>query len=354
MPPLFVLGGLFCETIVGTFMSKFLLSIIMLSILPSVYGQSSTPDDVLAKTLPQAFDRQPPAQISLAVDAISSINDLFNVIAFANRQHEFDSLLTYEANGHIYSFELSQMHEGDRVFQELVFMNGPNRRIIRQQGLSLCEQGGTRWGLWPEISETVDVAEFNKLYQLKRRKTERIANRDTVVYELYPKDEFRHGYLYNIDSQTGLVLKYITTYKGKIIERLQVGSFRLKEVDEIDEGRERHSKLYALRVPEIDPCYSEHFKTQWNVNWLPKGFSHVGNRVTAQGEHVLMFSDGLASVSIFITDERLKHLAKVTARHGAMVVVVAPADNAKYYVAVVGEVPDITARRIAVSVTNGQ
>ncbi|MBX2808831.1 MAG: MucB/RseB C-terminal domain-containing protein [Cellvibrionaceae bacterium] len=282
---------------------------------------------------------------------LRSIYHLFDVISAANRRYQFESLMTYEANGYITSLKLRQHLRDNRVHQQLTFMNGPNRQVIRQQGLSVCEQGGTRWGLWPDISQTAHAASLATYYDFYAAGQERVANRDALVFEIKPLDEFRYGYRYSIDQQTGLVVKLIVLHKNKIIERIQTVTLDLS-ADKPGLAGTDTRQGYALRVPEVEPCYNAQFNSQWQVNWLPEGFVPVGNRVTALGEQVLMFADGLVSVSVFITDERVRGLSKVTARHGAMVAVVVPATAAEsYHIAVVGEVPNVTARRMAVSVS---
>ena len=89
----------------------------------------------------------------------------------------------------------------------------------------------------------------------------------------------------------------------------------------------------------------------WRADWLPKGFASVGNRLTDHGEKALIFSDGLATLSIFIIDQ-YKSAPKATARYGATVAVIVPSKNAdrEYMVIVVGEIPVATARQVAVSV----
>jgi sigma-E factor negative regulatory protein RseB len=137
--------------------------------------------------------------------------------------------------------------------------------------------------------------------------------------------------------------------KNGIIERTQFVT--------IDLHNEKNDDIYnaeetvSWRVPEVEPCHTDQFQSAWFVNWLPDGFSAAGNRVTALGEQVLMFSDGLVSISVFITSGQPAALPKITARRGATIAVMSPLESdASKAVAVVGEVPAVTARRIAVSV----
>ncbi|MGH1440419.1 MAG: MucB/RseB C-terminal domain-containing protein [Cellvibrionaceae bacterium] len=296
-------------------------------------------DDQQASSFEDEFF-EPADQQEIIIDSIQA---LFSVLSTANKNISHQSLLTYEANGFITTYKLLHLVEDNVVHQQLMFMDGPKREVIRKQNLSACAQGATRWGLWPTTIESSSLS----AYQLKTVALERIANRQAIIFDIVPKDEFRYGYRYSVDKQTGLVLKAVTYYKDAIIERMQTVSIDFLEAEkELAEGSN-----YSWRVPEVDPCYSRQFTPAWSVNWLPEGFESVGNRVTAQGEQVLIFADGLVSVSVFIVSSESNSLSKATARHGATVAVVTPVSSQPgRSIAVVGEVPTATARKIAVSV----
>ncbi|MFT6386636.1 MAG: sigma-E factor negative regulatory protein RseB [Cellvibrionaceae bacterium] len=295
------------------------------------------------ETQPSDFDDE---SVELHEDKeiiIDSIQTFFSVLSTANKNISHESLLTYEANGFITTYKLQHLVNDNEVKQQLMFMDGPKRQVIRNQSLSPCIQGATRWGLWPT---TVSSSSFSA-YKLKTISLERIANREAILFEITPKDEYRYGYRYSVDKQTGLVLKAVTYYKDVIIERLQTVSIDfIGKDEELTEGAN-----YSWRVPEVGPCYSKQFTPAWNVQWLPEGFESVGNRITAQGEQVLIFADGLVSVSVFVVNSEAENLSKATARHGATVVVIAPVGSQPdRSIAVVGEIPTATARKIAVSV----
>lgn len=273
---------------------------------------------------------------------IDSIQSLFTVLSTANKMISYQSLITFEANGFITTYKLQHLVKDGKVEERLVFMDGPKRQVIRQQGLSQCAEGITRWGLWPtRIPENTLSS-----YRLRTQAVERIANREAVVFDIVPTDSLRYGYRYSVDRQTGLVLRAVTYYNDTIVERLQTVSIDFNPSAELtlDESD------YAWRVPEVEPCFSTQFTPAWKVDWLPPGFDYVGNRITSQGEQVLIFADGLTSVSVFIVNNSVP-LSKATARHGATVVVVSPVPSRPdRSIAVVGEIPTATARKIAVSV----
>lgn len=311
---------------------------------------------LVAICLPVIADSSPPVsgqqslELSPSQDkiiAIDSLASFFSVVSMANKRYQYASLLTYEANGYITTFKLNHLVDNETVYQQLVFMDGPQRQVFRQQGLSRCGQGQTRWGLWPTALSNASQG----AYSLKAVGYERIANRKALIFDILPKDEHRYGYRYSIDQQTGLVLKVMTFYKKAIVERLQ--TVTLAFIEEEQSLAFDKTAAYVWRVPEVDPCHAEQFQSGWRVGWLPEGFDAVGNRVTSKGEQVLIFADGLVSVSIFVMNKNAAGLAKATARHGATVVVVAPVlSKPERRIAVVGEIPVSTARRIAVSVSS--
>lgn len=302
-----------------------------------------TPNNDVGSPLASSFEDElfePADQQEIIIDSIQA---LFSVLSTANKNISHQSMLTYEANGFITTYKLLHVVQNNVVKQQLMFMDGPKREVIRKQNLSACSQGATRWGLWPTTIASSSLSS----YQLKTVAVERIANREAITFDIIPKDEFRYGYRYSVDKLTGLVLKAVTYYKDRIIERMQTVSIDFIEADKaLAEGSN-----YSWRVPEVGPCYSKQFTSAWTVNWLPDGFESVGNRVTAQGEQVLIFADGLVSVSVFIVNSHSGNLSKAAARYGATVVVIMPvASQLGRSIAVVGEVPTATARKIAVSV----
>ncbi|MFT4610412.1 MAG: sigma-E factor negative regulatory protein RseB [Cellvibrionaceae bacterium] len=273
---------------------------------------------------------------------IDSLSSLFKVISTANKIVNYHSLMTYEANGFITTYRLLHKVKDNVAQEQLIFMDGPRRQVIRKQKLNACLSGDTRWGLWPTVlSESLLSA-----YTLNAQRVERIADREAIVFGILPKDSLRYAYEYSIDKETGLLLRVVTYHKKVIIERLQTVAIEFSSPESQLEFT--GASDYLWRVPEAEPCYTEQFEPAWRADWLPEGFISVGNRITAQGEQVLIFADGLVSISVFIIKRNAKNLQRATARHGATVVVITPeSSKSNKTIAVVGEIPTATAIRIA-------
>jgi sigma-E factor negative regulatory protein RseB len=282
-----------------------------------------------------------------------TVENLLNDVVNANRHFSYKGLLTYEANGSLSTLSLDQRidrrGEFNRVYQTLAFLNGESRRVLREQELNYCVGGNTRWGLLPSV---FNQEALKRSYGISFHGQSRVAGRSALSIYFEPKDEYRYGHRFDIDQQTGLILRSAIVEKNNIVERTQFVSLDFnRQQAEFVSGQNKDEYSISWRVPEVEPCHTEQFQSAWVVNWLPEGFTPAGNRITAQGEHVLMFTDGLVSVSVFITSSQHQAIPKVTARRGATIAVMSSvAFDKNKTVAVVGEVPTVTARRIAVSV----
>ena len=279
--------------------------------------------------------------------SLNSLEDLLSNIANAHRNYNYQGLLTYEANGSLSTMKLVHRVQGNAVLQQLDFLDGAPRQVVREQDLTVCNQGKTRWGLWP-LSFNVDS--LSSLYHIGALGDERVANRQTTIIDLVPKDKLRYGYRFNVDQQTGLLLKTMVVEKTRVIERTQFVDISLQEEDSQPLVNDDQNTA-MWRVPKVEPCHTEQFQSGWLVEWLPAGFSAAGNRTTSLGEQVLMFTDGLVSISVFIVTNKQPRFPGFTARRGASVAVILPLSvDTSRSVVVVGEIPVKTARRIAASV----
>ena len=272
----------------------------------------------------------------------------------ANHSSSFTGLLTYEANGYINTMRLTQTVIDNTVSQRLHFLDGPKRQVFRQTTFPDCGESVPKWQLWPQ---NLELDKLSRVYNITANGVERVADREAYIINVTPYDNHRYGYRFSIDSETGLLLKTLFIIDKKVIERLQFVELLLHKND----GKGDHNDPPYTVAAEVDeqqftvsanqPCNSDESRGDWNATWLPEGFVPVGSRLTDHNEQALVFSDGLATLSIFIVDQ-YKPVPKATASYGATVAVITPlkGTDKEYMVIVVGEIPAATARQVAVSV----
>jgi len=203
-----------------------------------------------------------------------------------------------------------------------------------------------------------DITSLRPYYRLQLAGQGRVAGREAVRVRIEPKDEARYGYTFWIDRDSGLLLRSdLHGDGGEVLEQIMFVSLEL--VDHIaDSDLEPHLSgdgfTWARR--------SQHERVPgepeggWRVTDLPPGFElrmremhPLPDNDGAVIHHV--YSDGLATVSLYIDRHVHKHVLEGLSRMGAM--------NAYgrmvggYQVLVVGEVPAGTVERIARAVVHG-
>lgn len=197
-----------------------------------------------------------------------------------------------------------------------------------------------------------DREQLSRYYTTRFFEGDRVAGRMSTAIALDPRDAYRFGYRFWIDSATGLLLRaQRVSEKGEVVEQVAFTQLSL--------GRQPASRLKAgagdTRGWQVDNFAGRPIDlSRWGVRWMPGGFRRVaeltrtlesasGRREVAQ----ILYSDGLAGLSIFIEPWRadrsesplqLGALNMVGKRHG------------KFWLTIVGEVPMASLRQVADSV----
>lgn len=219
---------------------------------------------------------------------------------------------------------LSVFHAFDdgRERMRLVTLTGPHREVIRDDKLVMCIGTGIdsvgydadTAGRWNPAGQFANAAKLDS-YRAKLGDVGRVAARDCQVVDLQPKDGWRYGYRLWLDHETGLPLRIaLIGEAGSALEQmaftdLQVGG-KLDVSDlrpSTQQGLQRVQTLSAGK--QTDPG--------WRVSSPPPGFTLRGGR--RLGESVqLLYSDGLASVSVYIEPVSSDQRGESAARRGAV------------------------------------
>ncbi|UTW00407.1 MucB/RseB C-terminal domain-containing protein [Marinomonas rhizomae] len=176
--------------------------------------------------------------------------------------------------------------------------------------------------------------------------TSRIAGRKVIAVKLVPKDQYRYGHQFWLDAENHFLLKHdMLKTDGKLLERIQFTSVNfapdLKDKDFVPkEGS------YAEPMVETQP---RRVKNLWQFDWLPEGFSLVWPEARSlnHGTSMLLLSDGMATISIFI-EPTMKVKAMSILNMGATI---AGERSIKvkdqlYLLTMVGEVPEPTIEKL--------
>jgi sigma-E factor negative regulatory protein RseB len=189
-------------------------------------------------------------------------------------------------------------------------------------------------------------------YDVSIVREDRIAGREAVLLAIRAHDKYRYGYRIWLDSETAFPLQtQLISDDGETIEQVKFAEITLNE---------------EVQASALAPSYStENFRwfnrsarhvdravdSSWDCDGLPPGFRAISAHTEAmEGSNELvthiMYSDGLASVSVFIAaagDDDPRGASQVGGSNSFSVVA------GEHHVTAVGQVPAVTVAQIATS-----
>lgn len=303
-------------------------------------------------------------QAALAGETPTTAQQSLERMARAAQALNYDGTFVYSNGTDMQSMRIIHRSDADGERERLVALSGAAREVLRDRERVTCilpdrqsvVVARSRQREFPHSKLLESDSGFVRFYTLSMTHGERIAGRQTELVTVQPRDRFRYGYRLWMDRDTGLLLKSeLIDENGEVAEQLVYTNIELPqsipdhllEPDVSGEGftwyRDEGDAEGRGTAVEGAP--------DWQAGWLPDGFAindhtrKAGMEGGAPVEH-LVYSDGLASVSVFV--ERLdtaamplKGLDSMGAVHafGTMV------DD--YQVTVVGEVPAATVQQVA-------
>lgn len=297
------------------------------------------------------------AQVALAGDDARQWLQRANEAA---RRLDYEGTFVYRHQGHLETLRIIHRADAHGETERLYSLTGSRREILRDNDKITSIFGDSRAVLVDRrqagnpLSAAVpaNVDELSSSYRLDVLGEGRIADRATRVVAIVPLDGFRYGYRLWLDEQTGLLLRSdLLDERGEAVE--QVIFTELRTPESIDPEALR-PELSGEGFTWYQPKPRDRAQTvpaeRWTFDELPAGFEPVLREVrTLPGssgpvEH-LLFSDGMASVSIYVELAAADELFTGASRMGAVNAYGRVLDD--HQITVVGEVPAATVQRVA-------
>nr|WP_324258656.1 MucB/RseB C-terminal domain-containing protein [Cellvibrio fontiphilus] len=329
----------------GTASAIVLLLLSSCAVAQSDGALSSAPTSVQsAVAAPTAAEIQSPEVASL-LRKMATIPPTLNYQGSFTYQHKDNPALQ--------SFRIIHWVEDGVEHERLQYLNGPEREVIRTGKALGCESLGDQL-LQGKISQLgVNLTRLDQLYRFEIRGPERVAGREATALLALPLDPFRHSSLLTIDNETGLVLKsWLVDESARPLERYQFIDLDLSP--EIANLREPKARLHRAATPQLADCNPSANKQpeRWSLQWIPPGFAFVGQRQVKNQIDMLMYTDGLTTFSVFI-EEATGAVPEGVAQRGATLAVMdsLTSGNKNYRITVVGEIPVVTAQKIAQNIS---
>jgi sigma-E factor negative regulatory protein RseB len=283
--------------------------------------------------------------------------------ALATRNYQ--GVFVHEHAGHSETLRVIHRVVGDVVSERLLSMDGSGREFIRKgtevttylpdRHLVLVEKSPDT-NLFLSGLPRVDATTASQ-YEVRMLERSRVSGRDAVLIAVTPMDALRYGYRLWIDEATGMPLKtQLRDDRGNVLEQIIFTDLRLPThiADSLLEPAvDARNYRWVRRDHDIDVA-SRGSRITWQARALPPGFSMTASATqvlpgaSSAVEH-LVFSDGMASVSVFVEPQSGVVLAHDdAARLGSSSVYSTVIEG--YRVTAVGEVPLDTVRTIVQAV----
>lgn len=282
-------------------------------------------------------------------------------IAVAPHQLNYAGVFVYQSGNRIETSRISHMVDETGEHEKLEALDGTPREVIRHNDDVSC--------YFPDKNTVViekrrsikpfpsllprQLSDLTENYRVKKGGTERVSGFDSQVIILEPKDAYRYARVLWADMATGLLLKTrVRDEKNEVVE--QFAFTQLSIGGKMDKAA--FLPKHAAEVPSAleKPGSVEEENSGWEVAQLPAGFRKVRElkRTMPGKKHPvrhLVYSDGLASVSVFIEPREGAAAEEGLMPQGAINVFSKTVGGFK--VIVLGEVPPVTVTRIAHSLT---
>lgn len=253
---------------------------------------------------------------------------------------------------------LHGVDETNTELEILARLNGPRRDILRKGDIvSYIEPEQEVYSVASNnLSSPIpaifsgDINSLENSYRFISVGRSRVLGRAAQLIRVVPKDNHRFGYWLWLDQQSALLLKLaVVTRKGLLLEQVQ-----FTHLDITETLSDNLVQLQKTELPkEVDRKVEEEADFIWKPYWLPSGFEPIKAsrhrmQTNKKSVELMLFSDGLVELSVYVNPSQESHRALEYANDGATLVLSQVVNNVE--VSVVGKLPLSTAKQIAESV----
>lgn len=304
------------------------------------------------------------ASVTYSLDDSSSVTQLLERMAEANRQLSYQGVFTYEHGGSLKTVKAYHSVRDGQEFERIIHLSGPKREVVRRGSKLDCQRLGDAMlrGSSEGLSD-ISRGHIENNYSLYKRGEDRVAGREVDIIHVVPKDSFRYGYALGVDKETGLLLQSMLIGNDKgVLERFQFVDITIGTLVNDMALEPKHSDHHQVSM-DVSPCLddkgniSPELTKHWLASWLPPGFALSGYHTEPEnGRETLVYTDGLAVFSVFVDSGDAITAPAMQAQRGATVAFLSHIEhsNNKYVICVVGEIPIETAKRVSQSITHVQ
>jgi sigma-E factor negative regulatory protein RseB len=282
----------------------------------------------------------------------------------AARELNYKGIFVYQSGSTSKSVQLTHMNYGQGEYARMVVLDGAPREVLSQgsdvvifnpknEKIMIEKKRGQNMfpALLPSNMEAIKTS-----YQAQYASVERIGGRDAYVINLTPRDQMRYGYRFWVDKEFGLLLKVTTLNEhGEALEQISFSQLTWMDGQNIDWFKPKFDPSKAYVMDQDQPTKASASEMDCDISQLPAGFRKVDQvKQTVKGKALpviqMIFSDGLASISVFVEPltkgvrPKIGHTVVGATNFYASV-------NEGHQVMVIGEVPEAAVSKFASAIS---
>jgi len=282
-------------------------------------------------------------------------------MASASRQLNYSGTFVYRHGSDIEASRIVHfVNAAGGEFEKLETLDGPPREVIRTNDQVTCYLPNTKTVLiekrsarrFPAMLPAQMTSGIAEHYTVREAGMDRTAAYNCRVIVLMPKDRLRYGHEFCAEASSGLPLRAKTFNEaGAVLESFAFTGLRLGDKFDHDMVQSRYaaeSKDWKIDRAASPPTDAGH--TGWVLSRDLPGFAKVTESkrsIAGRGWTVshLVYSDGLAAVSVFIEPLPKNRPRRSLSHQGAVNIYVRLVDD--HMVTALGEAPAETVMTIA-------
>lgn len=299
---------------------------------------------------------------SAAAVAADTPQTWLNRMNAALTTRNYEGVFSHWQNGKVETLRIVHRVVDGAVTERLESLDGSGRQFVRDGVQLTCYLPDQRkvlvekapQSLMPAGLPRFDAA-MTEFYQLDNQGTMRQMGQKAELIAVTPRDGFRYGYRLWIQRSSGMPLKTeLIDTNGTTIEEMVFSSLSLPRHIADDEFKPHLVTTgYEWLRDDAAPAVTAETPEVWDNAPLPPGFhleAQTAQMMPGVSEPVthLVFSDGVATVSVFIQSEVFRNAPRqvgvATAQVGSSSAFTSVQSGHKYVA--LGEVPPATVRFI--------
>ncbi len=285
---------------------------------------------------------------------------LLQKAADAARDLSYRGIFVYQSGNNTRSVQITHMNFGQGEYARSVVLDGSPREVLSQgsdvvifspRNEKVVITKRRAQNLFPALLPP-EMDDIKASYEVRLGSQERVGGRDGQIVFLDSRDQYRYGYKFWMDREYGLILKSITfNENNEAVEQITFTQLTLTKTQDMDWFQPHVDTAKNYVMEEENVTISSADMSSMQIGQIPAGYKkidQVKRMVPGKSTPVthVIFSDGMASVSLFIEPLSKKHQYKPGGHmQGATNLYTQASDG--YQVVAVGEVPAATVMQMA-------